>query len=104
MIITRVPAGERTIDRMVREARIQLGRQLTRGYADLETWTIAAAVLDPAWEASLEAQIRSGVDGEPQCVLSAEQLTHVQQILAADLSGIRLIVTNAVCVRTLRGC
>jgi len=94
--VVRVPAGERTLDRMVREARIQLGRQLTRGYADLETWTIAAAVLDPAWEASLEAQIRSGVDGEPQCVLSAEQLTHVQQILAADLSGIRLIVTNAV--------
>jgi type III secretion protein V len=94
--VVRVPAGERTIDRMVREARIQLGRQLTRGYADLETWTILAAVLDPAWEASLEAQIRSGVDGEPQCVLSAEQLTQVQRILAADLSGIRLIVTNAV--------
>ncbi|CAN7765154.1 flagellar biosynthesis protein FlhA [Caballeronia sp. LjRoot34] len=94
--VVRVPVGERTIDRMVREARIQLGRQLTRGYADLETWTIAAAVLDPAWEASLEAQIRSGVDGEPQCVLSAEQLTQVQQILAADLSGIRLIVTHAV--------
>ncbi|CAE6854584.1 Secretion system apparatus protein SsaV [Paraburkholderia domus] len=94
--VVRVPPGERTIDRMVREARIQLGRQLTRAYADLETWTIAAAVLDPAWEANLEAQIRSGVDGEPQCVLSAEQLTQVQQILAADLSGIRLVVTHAV--------
>ncbi|MFM0335937.1 flagellar biosynthesis protein FlhA [Paraburkholderia fungorum] len=94
--VVRVPAGERTLDRMVREARIQLGRQLVRGYADLETWTIATAVLDPAWEASLEAQVRSGVDGEPQCVLSAEQLTHAQQIFAADLSGIPLLVTNAV--------
>ncbi|MEZ0602483.1 flagellar biosynthesis protein FlhA [Paraburkholderia sp. IW21] len=94
--VVRVPAGERTIDRMVREARIQLGRQIVRGYADLETWTIAAAVLEPAWEASLEAQIRSGVDGEPQCVLSAEDLTRAQQIFAADQSGIDLIVTNAV--------
>jgi type III secretion protein V len=94
--VVRVPAGERTIDRMVREARIKLGRQMTRGYADLDTWTISAAVLDPAWEASLETQIRTGIDGEPQCVLSAEQLTHVQQILATDLSGIRVVVTNAV--------
>ncbi|CAE6819664.1 flagellar biosynthesis protein FlhA [Paraburkholderia haematera] len=94
--VVRVPAGERTIDRMVRDARIQLGRQFVRGYADLETWTLAAAVLEPAWEASLEAQIRSGVDGEPQCVLSAEDLTRAQQIFAADLSGISLIVTQAV--------
>ncbi|HEX3635915.1 MAG TPA: FHIPEP family type III secretion protein, partial [Paraburkholderia sp.] len=94
--VVRVPAGERTLDRMVREARIQLGRQIARAYADLQSWTISAAVLDPAWEASLEAQIRSGVDGEPQCVLSAEELTRAQQFLAADLSGIRLIVTNAV--------
>ncbi|MEA3128850.1 MAG: type secretion protein [Paraburkholderia sp.] len=94
--VVRVPAGERTLDRMVREARIQLGRQIARGYADLQSWTISAAVLDPAWEASLEAQIRSGVDGEPQCVLSADELTRAQQWLAADLSEIRLIVTNAV--------
>ncbi|MEA3086450.1 MAG: type secretion protein [Paraburkholderia sp.] len=94
--VVRVPAGERTLDRMVREARIQLGRQIARGYADLQSWTISAAVLDPAWEASLEAQIRSGVDGEPQCVLSADELTRAQQLLAADLSEIRLIVTNAV--------
>ncbi|MFL9915117.1 flagellar biosynthesis protein FlhA [Paraburkholderia fungorum] len=94
--VVRVPAGERTLDRMVREARIQLGRQIARAYADLQSWTISAAVLDPAWEASLEAQIRSGVDGEPQCVLSAEELTRTQQFLAADLSEIRLIVTNAV--------
>ncbi|MFL9907384.1 flagellar biosynthesis protein FlhA [Paraburkholderia sp. RL17-337-BIB-A] len=94
--VVRVPAAERTLDRLVREARIQLGRQIARAYADLQSWTISAAVLDPAWEASLEAQIRSGVDGEPQCVLSAEELTRAQQFLTADLSGIRLIVTNAV--------
>ena len=35
------------------------------------------------------------MDGEPQCVLSAEELTRAQQFLAADLSEIRLIVTNA---------
>jgi len=94
--VVRVPAGERTLDRMVREARIQLGRQIVRGYADLETWTLTAAVLDPAWEAGLEAQIRSGADGEPQCVLSAEELGRAQEIFAEELAGIALIVTNAV--------
>lgn len=94
--IVRVPAGERTTDRMLREARIQLGRQIARVYADLETWTISAAVLDPGWEASLEAQIRGGVDGEPQCVLSADEMARTQRILTGDLSGIGLIVTNAV--------
>ncbi|WGS51091.1 flagellar biosynthesis protein FlhA [Paraburkholderia sp. D15] len=94
--VVRVPGGERTLDRMVRDARIQLGRQISRIYADLETWTIVAAVLDPAWEASLEAQIRSGMDGEPVCVLSAEELERAQQVLGGDLSGIGLVVTNAV--------
>lgn len=94
--VVRVPAGERTMDRMVREVRIQLGRQIVRRYADLQTWSVEAAVLDPAWEASLEAQIRTGVDGEPQCVLSAEELSLTQDIFASDLSGIALIVTNAV--------
>ncbi|WP_176057844.1 flagellar biosynthesis protein FlhA [Paraburkholderia sp. BCC1876] len=94
--VVRVPAGERTLDRMVREARIQLGRQISRNFADLESWTISAAVLEPGWEASLEAQIRSGADGEPLCVLSAEEMERAQQVLGADLSGIGLIVTNAV--------
>ncbi|WP_144142618.1 flagellar biosynthesis protein FlhA [Paraburkholderia sp. BCC1884] len=94
--VVRVPAGERTTDRMVREARIQLGRQIARLHADLETWTIDAAVLEPGWEASLEAQIRSGVDGEPLCVLSADELERAQQIFAAELDGISLVVTNAV--------
>ncbi|MFM0247195.1 flagellar biosynthesis protein FlhA [Paraburkholderia sediminicola] len=94
--VVRVPAGDRTIDRMVREARIQLGRQFVRSYADLGTWTLSTAVLDAAWEASLEAQIRSGIDGEPQCVLPAEELMRAQQVFTADLSGIGLIVTNAV--------
>jgi type III secretion protein V len=94
--VVRVPAAERTLDRMVRDARIQLGRQLVRAYADLDSWTIVAAVLEPAWEAALEAQIRSGVDGEPLCVLSADELNRAQQVFAADLSGVALIVTNAV--------
>ncbi|PQV44267.1 type III secretion protein V [Paraburkholderia sp. BL21I4N1] len=94
--VVRVPAGERTLDRMVREARIQLGRQISRNFADLESWTISAAVLEPGWEASLEAQIRGGVDGEPVCVLPADEMERAQQILGADLSGIGLIVTNAV--------
>ncbi|WCM20976.1 flagellar biosynthesis protein FlhA [Paraburkholderia bryophila] len=94
--VVRVPAGERTLDRMVREARIQLGRQIARNFADLESWTIFAAVLEPGWEASLEAQIRSGPDGEPLCVLPAEEMERAQQVLGADLSGIGLIVTNAV--------
>jgi type III secretion protein V len=94
--VVRVPAGERTIDRMVRQARIQLGPQIARGRADLDSWTIFAAVLEPSWEAELEAQIRSGVDGEPQCVLSVEELERAQRIFMAELDGIALIVTNAV--------
>lgn len=94
--VVRVPAGERTVERMVREARIQLGRQIVLGYADLATSTVSAAVLDPQWESSLEAQIRSGIDGEPQCVLSAQELEHAQQILGVDLSRIPLVITNAV--------
>lgn len=93
--VVRVPAGERTTERMVREARIQLGRQIARSHADLATWTIVAAVLEPGWEASLEAQIRSGVDGEPLCVLSAQEMERAQQIFATELDGISLIVTNA---------
>ncbi|MDE1184516.1 FHIPEP family type III secretion protein [Paraburkholderia sp.] len=94
--VVRVPAAERSMDRMVRDARIQLGRQIARNYADLTTWTIDAAVLEASWEASLEAQIRSGVDGEPQCTLSADELEHVQQVFATELDGIPLVVTNAV--------
>ncbi|VVD27881.1 flagellar biosynthesis protein FlhA [Paraburkholderia dioscoreae] len=93
--VVRVPAAERTIDRMVRQARIQLGPQIARSYADLETWTISTAVLDPSWEAELEAQIRSGVDGEPQCVLSVEELERAQRTFMTELNGISLIVTNA---------
>ncbi|MFM0311581.1 flagellar biosynthesis protein FlhA [Paraburkholderia sp. RL17-383-BIF-A] len=94
--VVRVPAGERTIDRMVRQARIQLGPQIARGRADLDSWTIFAAVLEPSWEAELEAQIRSGVDGEPQCVLSVEDLERAQRVFMAELDGIALIVTNAI--------
>jgi type III secretion protein V len=94
--VVRVPAGERTIDRMVRQARIQLGPQIARGRADLDSWTIFAAVLEPSWEAELEAQIRSGVDGEPQCVLSVEELERAQRVFLAELDGIALIVTNAI--------
>lgn len=94
--VVHVPASERTIDRMVRQARIELGPQIARRYADLETWTIFAAVLEPSWEAALEVQIRSGVDGEPQCVLSVEELERAQRILTAGLAGVALIVTNAV--------
>ncbi|ASV99879.1 flagellar biosynthesis protein FlhA [Paraburkholderia aromaticivorans] len=94
--VVRVPAAERTTDRMVRQARIQLGPQIARGHADLESWTIFAAVLEPSWEAELEAQIRSGVDGEPQCVLSVEELERAQRVFAADMNGVALIVTNAV--------
>lgn len=94
--VVRVPAGERTVDRMVRQARIELGPQIARVHADLESWTLVAAVLEPSWEADLEAQIRSGTDGEPQCVLSAEDMERAQQVFAAELGGISLIVTNAV--------
>jgi len=93
--ILRVPDGMRTLDRMVREARIALGQQLVRPLADLENWVVHAAVLDPAWEADLEAQIDAGVDGEPQCVLDAERLGALQRAFAAHPDAARIVVTTA---------
>lgn len=94
--ILRVPDGERSIDRMVRDARIALGQQVVRPFADLENWVVHAAVLDPAWEADLEAQIEFGPDGEPQCVLDADQLEDLQRAFATLGNLARLVVTTAV--------
>lgn len=91
-----VPDGEHTIDRMVRDARIALAQQLVRRYADLQNWTVYAAVLEAGWEASLEAQIEVGADGEPRCVLDAGQLETVQRTFAAQRDGVPLVVTTAV--------
>jgi type III secretion protein V len=93
----RIPDGERTIDRMVREARIALGSRLARRHADLDTWRIDAAVMDPSWEAELEDQIRGGPDGEPYCMPGVGELEHLQRAFAdAYEQGIRLLVTTAV--------
>ncbi len=95
--IIRVPDGDRTLDRMVRESRIELGPQLIRRYADLDTWEVHAAILEPSWETELEEQIRSGSDGEPQCMLDVDQLEGLQQVVArAYEDGVRLLVTTAV--------
>jgi type III secretion protein V len=94
--IVRVPDGEHTIDRMVRDARIALGQQLVRRYADLENWVVYAAVLEPGWESALEAQIEVGPNGEPQCLLDAGQLEAVQRAFAAQPDGVPLVVTTAV--------
>jgi type III secretion protein V len=93
--ILRVPDGARTLDRMVRDARIALGHQLVRPLADLNSWLVNAAVLDPAWEADLEAQIEIGSDGEPQCVLDAERLGGLQRVFAAQPDAARVVVTTA---------
>ncbi|WP_233868908.1 flagellar biosynthesis protein FlhA [Paraburkholderia adhaesiva] len=93
--ILRIPDGGRSLDRMVREARIALGQQVVRPLADLNNWVINAAVLDPAWEAVLEAQIEVGPDGEPQCVLDADQLEILHEAFATQGDTARLVVTTA---------
>jgi len=93
--ILRMPDGTRSLDRMVREARIALGQQVVRPLADLDNWVVNAAVLDPAWEADLEAQIEDGPDGEPQCMLDADRLEMLQQVFAAQQDTVRLVVTTA---------
>ena len=93
--ILRVPDGARTLDRMVRDARIALGHQLVRPLADLDNWLVNAAVLDPAWEADLEAQIEVGPDGEPQCVLDAERLEGLRRVFVAQPDASRVVVTTA---------
>ncbi|TXC86183.1 flagellar biosynthesis protein FlhA [Paraburkholderia azotifigens] len=94
--ILQIPDGERSLDRMVREARIALAPQLVRSYADLGNWQVDAAVLDPAWEADLEAQIEHGVDGEPQCVLDADSLDSMKRGFAAKQDVAHVVVTTAV--------
>ncbi|WP_246024771.1 flagellar biosynthesis protein FlhA [Paraburkholderia dinghuensis] len=93
--ILRVPDGERSLDRMVREARIALGHQVVRPLADLNNWVVNAVVLEPEWEADLEAQIEVGPDGEPRCVLDADQLEILQQTFAEQSDPVRLVVTTA---------
>ncbi|HTH60913.1 MAG TPA: flagellar biosynthesis protein FlhA [Paraburkholderia sp.] len=94
--ILRIPDGARTLDRMVREARITLGQQVVRPYADLENWIIYAAVLEPEWEGDLEGQIDYGPDGEPECVMGADQLEALQQAFAAQSEPVRVVMTTAV--------
>jgi type III secretion protein V len=94
--ILRVPDQERTLDRMVRECRVELGPQLVRAYADLSTWEIHAAVLDPAWEHELESRIERGEDGEPHCTLSYGELNGLRQTLGAAVTPVRLLLTTAV--------
>jgi type III secretion protein V len=93
--IVRVPDGERSLDRMVREARIALAPQLVRSYADLNSWEVNAAVLEPSWEADLEARIADDPSGEPQCVLDADQLESVQRVFATQNDTARVVVTTA---------
>ncbi|MBN3754985.1 FHIPEP family type III secretion protein [Paraburkholderia sp. Tr-20389] len=94
--VLRVPDGERSLDRMVRDARIALASQLVRSYADLNTWQVDATVLDPAWEADLEAQIEYGHDGEPRCVLNADSLESIKRSFTEQQDATRVIVTTAV--------
>ncbi len=94
--IVQVPDGERSHDRMVRDARIALAPQLVRSYADLKSWEVQAAVLEASWEADLEAQIDLGPDGEPRCVLDADRLESLQRGFAARRDMVRLVVTTAV--------
>ncbi|WP_322094048.1 flagellar biosynthesis protein FlhA [Paraburkholderia bannensis] len=94
--ILRVPHEERTIDHMVRECRIELGPQLVRAHADLNTWEIHAAVLEPAWESELESHIRRGPQGEPYCALDYEQLSALQHAIARATLPVRVMITTAV--------
>ncbi|ALL66366.1 Flagellar biosynthesis protein FlhA [Paraburkholderia caribensis MBA4] len=93
--IVRVPDSERSLDRMVRDARIALAPQLVRLYADLGNWEVSAAVFEPSWEADLEAQIVDGPDGEPQCRLDADRLESLQRALIAQPESARLVLTTA---------
>ncbi|HKU00326.1 MAG TPA: flagellar biosynthesis protein FlhA [Paraburkholderia sp.] len=93
--ILRVPEQERTIDRMVRESRIELGPQLVRAYADLGAWEVRAGVLDAAWESELEGRIQRGPDGEPHCALDYAQLNALRQALTNAVEPVRILVTSA---------
>ncbi|HVE09272.1 MAG TPA: flagellar biosynthesis protein FlhA [Paraburkholderia sp.] len=101
--IVRVPDGERTLDRMVRDARIALGSRIARRFANLDTWELDAAVLDPSWEAELEDQLRNGPDGEPLLMLGVDELERLQRALAgAEGQGVRVLVTTALLRSHLR--
>ncbi len=92
--VLRVPGSESTLERMVRECRIELGPQIARTYADLDAWEIRTAVLEPAWETDLEARIRLGTDGEPHFPLDFEQLDAVRRVLGEVAASVRVLVTS----------
>lgn len=93
--VVRVPDGERSQDRLVREVRIALGPQLVRAYADLANWEVNAAVLEPSWETDLEARIRRGPNGEPHCELDADRLESLKRSFSARADLPRVVVTTA---------
>lgn len=93
--ILRAPTHEHTLDRMVREVRIELGPQIVRSHANLETWEIQGGVLEPEWEAELEASIQRARDGEPYCPLDFTQLDTVRRVLGMQARTVRLLVTSA---------
>jgi len=94
--IVRVPDNERSVDRMVRDARIALGARIARRFANLDTWELDAAVLESSWEAELEDGLRNGADGEPRLMLGVDQLERLQRALAgAEQQGVRVLVTTA---------
>lgn len=93
--ILRVPPNEATIDRMVRECRVELGPQIARAHANLATWEILAGVLEPSWETQLEASIRTGTDGEPHCPLDYNQLDALTRVLGGAAASVQLLVTSA---------
>ncbi|CAM2167993.1 FHIPEP family type III secretion protein [Paraburkholderia sacchari] len=93
--ILRIPDKERTMDRMVRECRIELGPQLVRAYADLNTWEIRTGVLAPEWETELEARIQHGPNGEPHCLLDFSQLDALRRALTDPAQPARLLLTSA---------
>ncbi|MDR5760149.1 flagellar biosynthesis protein FlhA [Caballeronia sp. LZ035] len=93
--VLRAPAHEHTLDRMVREVRIELGPQIVRGHANLDTWEIQGGVFEPEWEAELEASIQRARDGEPYCPLDFTQLDTVRRVLGQHARSVRVLVTSA---------
>lgn len=94
--ILRVSANEQTLERMVRESRIELGHQIARTHANLDTWEIRGGVLEAEWENELEASIRHGSDGEPYCPLDFMQLDTLRRVLSGAATPVRLLLTSAI--------
>lgn len=91
-----IPAPDVTQERMLRDVRISLGAQIVRPLVDADGITLRASSLDPEWQMALESHVRTGPDGEPHCMLPAQELHDIERVFPTLQPSHSPILTSAI--------